>query len=150
VIVSKPYDATAKDLLEADPAGMAALIGVVRPPEKVRLIDSDVSTVSAVTDKVIRIGDDEPWLLHVEFQSSRDLSLPRRMLQYNALLHERHKVMVASAMVLLVKQADSPAYSGNYEVVAPSIRAPHGWLRATVEFQVFGDSRLGVDPGSDS
>jgi len=117
--VSMPYDATAKDLLEAEPAGLAALLGVVRPSGKIRLVDSDLSTVSAAADKILRIEDDSPWLLHVEFQSSRDLSLPRRMLQYNALLHERHKLLVASVLLLLTPKAEAATYTGEYAIAAP-------------------------------
>jgi predicted transposase YdaD len=117
--VSKPYDATSKELLQSDPAGWAAFLGVVRPPEQVKLIDSDLSTVTAATDKVLRIEDARPWILDVEFQSWRDPSAPRQLLKYNALLHEKHKVPVASVLVVLAEDANSPAYSGRHPIAAP-------------------------------
>jgi hypothetical protein len=117
--VSKPYDATSKELLQADPAGWAAFLGVVRPPERVKLIDSDLATVTAAADKVLRIEDAQPWIIDIEFQSWRDPSAPRQLLKYNALLHERHKVPVASVLVVLSGDANSPAYSGSHAVAPP-------------------------------
>ena len=117
--MSKPYDATGKHLLEADPAGWAALLGVVRPPAKVVLADSELSTVSAAADKVLRIDDAAPWLVDIEFQSWSDAGAPRQLLMYNGLLHERHKLPVASVLVVLAPRADSPAYSGVYAVAPP-------------------------------
>jgi predicted transposase YdaD len=115
----KPYDATAKELLQTDPVGWAALLGVARPPDRVKLIESELSTVTAAADKVIRIEDDPPWLLDVEFQSWRDPAVPRQLLKYNAPLHEKYKLPVASVLVVLAEVASSPAYSGRYPVAAP-------------------------------
>jgi hypothetical protein len=117
--VSKPYDATGKELLQTDPVGWAAFLGAVRPPDRVKLIDSDLSTVTAAADKVIRIEDDAPWLLDVEFPSWRDPAAPRQLLKYHALLHERHRLPVASVLVVLAADADSPAYSGRYVAAPP-------------------------------
>jgi predicted transposase YdaD len=115
----KPYDATAKELLQTDPAGWAAFLGIARPPDRVKLIESELSTVTAAADKVIRIEDDPPWLLDVEFQSWRDPSAPRQLLKYNALLHEKYKLPAASVLVVLAEVAYTPAYSGRYPVAAP-------------------------------
>ena len=64
--MSKPYDATSKDLIEADPAGWVTFLGCPVSPADVRLVDADVSTVTADADKVIRVDSPFPWLLHVE------------------------------------------------------------------------------------
>jgi hypothetical protein len=117
--VSKPYDATSKELLQTDPVGWAAFLGVVRPPEQVKLIDSDLSTVTAAADKVLRIEDASPWILGVEFQSGSDTGVPRQLLMYNGLLQERHKLPVASALVVLAPRADSTASTGAYQVNPP-------------------------------
>lgn len=117
--MSKLYDATGKHLLEADPAGWAALLGIVRPPSKVTITDSELSTVSAAADKVLRIEDDPPWILDVEFQSWSDTGAPRQLLMYNALLHEKHKLPVASVLVVLAPKADSSAYTGAYSHAPP-------------------------------
>ena len=117
--MSKIYDATGKHLLEADPAGWAQFLGIARPRDKVKLIDTDLSAVTAAADKVIVIEDSEPWILDIEFQSWRDPSLPWQLLKYTALLHDKHKIPVASVLVVLVEKAHTPAYSGRHSVVPP-------------------------------
>jgi hypothetical protein len=119
VSADKPYDATAKELLETDPGAWAALFGVARPPGGVRVIDSDLSSISLVTDRVLRVEDAPPWLLHVEFQSSWDGWFPRRLLAYNAVLAEKHELPVASVVVLLAPRADGSALTGRYAVTPP-------------------------------
>lgn len=117
--MSKPYDATSKDLIETDPAGWVEFLGCRVEPSAVRLVDADVSTVTAEADKVIFVERPFPWILHLEFQASRDESLPQRLLRYNALLHERHEVPVASAAVLLRSQADAGSITGILESKTP-------------------------------
>ncbi|MDB5312667.1 MAG: hypothetical protein JWO38_6869 [Gemmataceae bacterium] len=117
--MSQPYDATAKELLETDPAGWAAFLGVTRPTHRVRVVDSDLATITAATDRVLRIEDVPPWLLHVEFQSAWDGWLPRRLLMYNALLGEKHRLPVASVVVLLAPRAEAAALTGRYPVAPP-------------------------------
>jgi hypothetical protein len=117
--VSKPYDAASKELLQLDPVAWAGFVGVVRPPDQVKLTDSDLSAVTAAADKVIVIYDSTPWILDIEFQSWRDPTLPRQLLKYSALLQDRHKCPVASVLIVLAEDANSPAYSGRYSVVPP-------------------------------
>ncbi len=83
--MAKPFDATSKDLLESDPAAWMGYLGL-HPQGPVEVIDSDPSTVTTEADKVFRVVDPEPYLIHVEMQSSADTTLPRRLLRYNALL----------------------------------------------------------------
>lgn len=45
--VSKIYDATSKDLIEIDPAGWVSFLGCPVDAADVRLVDADVSTVTA-------------------------------------------------------------------------------------------------------
>lgn len=116
--MSKPYDATAKALLEADPAGWAGWLGVRRPAGIVSVIDSDLSTVSRAADKVIRVADPDPWILHVEFLSANQVTIGRQMLNYNALLQARHECPVASVLVVLTKDGNSPTY-GTWRVEPP-------------------------------
>ena len=52
----------------------------------VRVIDSEVSTVLAEVDKVLRVEGPSPWIGHLELQSSYDPTMPERMLVYFAVL----------------------------------------------------------------
>ncbi len=112
--MSKPFDASAKDLLEADPESWIAYLHL-KHQGPVRVIDSDLSSVTAEADKVLRIDDPEPWLVHVELQASHDLRLAHRMLRYNVLLNYRHGLPVLSAAVLLRRSTDIPELSGGLE-----------------------------------
>ncbi|MCC6176418.1 MAG: hypothetical protein IT305_14015 [Chloroflexi bacterium] len=81
----------------------------------VRTIESDVGTVLAEVDKVVRVDAPSPWLAHIELQASRDTRLPSRLLQYYALLRHRHDLPVESTVVLLRQLADGPEMSGRFE-----------------------------------
>ena len=83
-------------------------------------IDSDVGTVLAAVDKVLRVEGPSPWIAHLELQSSRNARLPARMLQYNALLLHRHQVVVESTVVLLRSEADGPELTGLFEQHGPT------------------------------
>ncbi len=148
--VSKPYDATSKDLIETDPAGWVSFLGCPVDSSAVSLVDADVSTVTAEADKVIRVELPSPWILHLEIQASGDPFLDRRLLRYNALLHHRHGLPVASVAVLLRSSADARSLSG-----AMDIRPPIGtgwtfrydvlrvWERSPTEFL---DGPVGLIP----
>lgn len=111
--MSKPFDATLKDLLEVSPGDWPSLLGY--PHDEVRIIDADVSTVSGGADKVLAIRGDPDWILHLEFQAGPDSTLPRRTLGYNATLENRHTCLVRTVIVLLRPQADLANLTGVYQ-----------------------------------
>lgn len=78
--MSKSLDATTRNLVEMGPPGWVAYLGG-RPvdPGRVRIVDSNPSTVSADVDRVLRLEDPVPWLWHIELQAARDLLLPTRL-----------------------------------------------------------------------
>jgi hypothetical protein len=90
--MSKPFDATLKGMLEESPADWPALAGW--PARYVDVIDSDISTISGATDKVLRVRDDPSWIMHLDFQSGPKRSLPRRVHVYNGVLEDRHELLV--------------------------------------------------------
>ena len=73
--MAKPFDVTTKYLLQADPAAWLAVASLV-PDGRVSILDTDLSTVSAAADALIRIEGPEPWLAHLEFQTGKDKLLP--------------------------------------------------------------------------
>jgi predicted transposase YdaD len=78
----------------------------------VEVIDADVSTVTAAADKVLRVHDPDPRLVHLELQAGRDVHLPQRTLRYNVLLDYRHDLPVESVVVLLHPEADGAELTG--------------------------------------
>jgi predicted transposase YdaD len=119
--VPKPYDATTKFLVEGFPADWLAFAGL-GPVGPVDVIDANLSTITAEADKVLRVGGPEPWLAHVELQTSHEAHLPRRLLRYNALLDDRHDLPTRSVVVLLRPQADGDDLSGVYRRSLPGGR----------------------------
>jgi predicted transposase YdaD len=111
--MGKPFDATLKAMLEESPGDWPVLAGL--PCGEATVIDADVSTVSGAADKVLRIRGTPDWLTHVEFQAGPDATLPRRMFLDNALLDDRHGLMVRSVAVLLRPEANLANLTGRYE-----------------------------------
>jgi predicted transposase YdaD len=109
--MAKPYDITLKHILEAHPADCLQLVGLPTTAP-IDVIDADLATVMAEADKVFRIKDWPPWLMHFELQSSYDPDLPQRMLRYNVLLKHRHGLPVHSVVILLRPQADGREMTG--------------------------------------
>lgn len=109
----KSFDAILKGMLEESPADWPVLLGL--PRAEARVIDADISTFTGAADKVIWVRGPPDWLLHLEFQSGPDESLPRRLLTANVLLDHRHGLMVRSVAVLLARKAYRTNLTGHYE-----------------------------------
>src|SRR5438270_606185 len=93
-----PFDATLKQLVRTHPRDWLDALGVPAG-EPVEVLTPDLSTVTRFADTVLRVGD--RGIFHLDFQSGPDPALPRRMLLYNALLHEAYGLPVHTAVVLL-------------------------------------------------
>ncbi len=106
--MSLRFDATLKDLVQSYPQDwLAGLDFPVTGP--VSILTPDLSTLTAFTDTVLRVGD---VLVHLDFQSGADPDLPRRMLLYNVLLHEQYALPVHSLVVLLRPKANRSDLTG--------------------------------------
>ena len=113
-----PFDTTLKALIQAYPADWISFLGVA-PTGPVEVVDANLSTVTAEVDKVLQVGGPDPWLVHLEFQSSYDPTIGKRMYRYSALLHGDRDLLVESVLVLLRASADGPAASGDYRLALP-------------------------------
>ena len=71
------FDISTKELVWDDPAAWLEGFGI-GPRGPVEVIDSDITTLSAAADKVIRVGGAEPYLVNIELQSSHETTLPAR------------------------------------------------------------------------
>ena len=126
----KPYDATTKFLLEFNPSGWKPFLGI-QSSARVETIDADVSTVSGQADKVLRVLDRIPWLIHLELQASRDPLLALRMQRYNVLLVYKFGCVVYSVVLLLRLSADGPELTGRRQS-----RRPDGPLISDFRYDV--------------
>jgi predicted transposase YdaD len=117
--MSRDFDPTLKTLVETAPADWLPLVG--RPPAPVTVLDADIATVvSGAMDKLLRVGAEPEYLLHLDFQAGHDSArLPPRLRLYDAAQAHRHGLRVLSTAVLLHPGADSPQVTGVYEEALP-------------------------------
>lgn len=127
--MAKPFDATLRYLVEANPVALLDFVGV--PAERVELLDSNLSTVTSESDAVIRVLGEEPFLVHLEFQSSYRADMRERLVEYSGLLLGRYSMSPLSVVILLRREADGPAMRGPADF-CPSI----GRGRHYLEFDV--------------
>jgi predicted transposase YdaD len=80
--------------------------------DTVRVLNVDLATITTEADSVFLVEGPTPWIVHVEFQSGSDSTLPLRLQRYNILIHYREALPVQSVASLLRPEADSPALSG--------------------------------------
>lgn len=137
--MARPFDATTKELLEADPGAWLNYLGI-HSQAPIEVVDADLATVSAEADRVFRVNEPQPYLVHVEIQSSADPTLSRRLFRYNALLDYRHSVRVWSVAVLLRPRADDQTLTGSLE-----LRLPNGHLVHDFRFGVVRSWQLSSD-----
>lgn len=124
-MAGKPFDATMKDLIEADAASWAALASSI-PPTSVRFEDADVSSVTAAADKVLRVVDATgEWLLDLEPQSSHAGDAPDALHLYSTLLQHRHGLRVRSVLLLLRPEANATSATGLLERRHPDEEVPY-------------------------
>ncbi|MGE3273278.1 MAG: hypothetical protein AB7P40_31385, partial [Chloroflexota bacterium] len=118
-----PFDVSTPYLMQAYPDDWLAYLGF--PSRRVaEVVDVNLSAVSAEVDKVLRVGDTPPWLVHLEFQSSYDATIGERLVRYNTMLHVQYRLAVASILVLLRPAADGRTVSGVYQIAVPD-RQPY-------------------------
>lgn len=108
--MSHPYDVVSKDYLEVDPSVWPALLGRPCPPGSVRVGDSDLSTVSTATDKVLLIDEPEPWGLLMEFQASHDPNLPTATLQRYGIVRHKYGIPFSVGIIFLRREANMPIF----------------------------------------
>jgi hypothetical protein len=106
-----PFDATLKDLVQRRTRDFEEALGLADPGQG-KVLNVDLSTVSAASDVVLGYGQPPRSLVDLNFQASRSADLPARLLLYNALLHHRFRTPVHSLVVLLRPEADDPSLDG--------------------------------------
>ncbi|MBY0523858.1 MAG: hypothetical protein K2R98_10700 [Gemmataceae bacterium] len=125
--MAKPFDVTLKSLLEDAPEDWPRLAGVANP--RVTVIDADIATISGAADKVLRLEGPPPWIMHFEFQSGPDASLPARTNLYSTALEYRHQLPVQSVVVLLSPRAHLSTITGTLESTLPRATGPYRVFR---------------------
>ncbi len=128
--MERRFDATLKSMLEDSPEDWPRLVGIAEP--RVLVIDADISTVSGAADKVLRLEGPSPFILHFEFQSGPDASLPCDVNVYNSVLEKRHGLPVRSVVVVLSPRAELAVVNGEYTRHLPGAPEPYRLFRYEV------------------
>jgi hypothetical protein len=106
------FDATLKDMGQGSPRGM--LVALDRPPVvPVRVMNVDLSTVTAAADLVLGLGDPLEEIIQIDFQSSASATKHADLLVYHALLFAQYRVPVHTIIVLLRPEAAHANTSGS-------------------------------------
>jgi predicted transposase YdaD len=130
--MSKPFDTTMRELFELEPAAWLEFLGIPFPdPTLVPVVDSNVSTVTAEADKVVRVGGEQPMIVHAEFLSGRNPEQPEQSHWDNTILERRHRVPVWSVIVLIRPAAEGPELAGTLEKAFPG-RGKKLWFKYDV------------------
>jgi predicted transposase YdaD len=114
----KPYDITMKMLMEQEPVAWLRRFGI-EPDGPVSVVESEVSTITSEVDKVFKIDGAEPYLVHIENQTSPDPDMPWRMNRYNVLVAKDGEYPVLSVLVLLRRSAEAKDLTGVHERKVP-------------------------------
>jgi hypothetical protein len=116
------FDATLKDMGRASPLDFLATFD--RPPTlPFRLLNVDLSTVTAGADLILGLGDPLQEVIHIDFQASAAAWKHADVMVYNALLFAHYHVPVHTILVLLRPQA---AHSNGNGAVRYSPRPVRG------------------------
>src|SRR5579862_7300483 len=124
--MSKPFDATMKDLGRDAPADM--LITFDQPPAApLTLLNVDLSTVTTAADLIIGIGEPLTEVIHLDFQASAAAWKHADIVVYNGLIYREYHVPVHSIVILLRPEA---AHSNLNGVVSYTARLYELQLRS--------------------
>ncbi len=118
-------DVSAKELILDEPAAWADRFGV-GPPAPVSVIDSEITTLTASADKVLKVDGPVPYLLDLEPHSYHDADIVRALWYRQVALDCRHRLPVLTVLILLHKEANSPSLTGRYERHLPD-GSPTNW-----------------------
>ena len=113
----KPFDTVTKDLLEADPLAWLHLVGL--PGEAVRMEDTNLTTLTADADRVMRVSYTSPYIANFEMQATDKEEGDRKVFRYAALLHYKYAVEIESVVLLLRPEAAGTGFTGRLHYRAP-------------------------------
>ncbi len=107
-------DVSAKELILDGPAAWVDRFGI-GPPGPVSVIDSNITTLTASADKVLKVEGPIPYLLNLEPHCYHDKEVVRTLWYRQVALDYRHDLPVLTVLILLCKEANSPGLTGRYE-----------------------------------
>jgi hypothetical protein len=76
ILIFNPFDVATKELVWDGPSDWLERFGL-KVGGPVELIDTDITTLTAAADKVIKVGGPEQYIVNIELQSYHDKDLVR-------------------------------------------------------------------------
>jgi hypothetical protein len=123
------FDATLKDMGRESPQGFLATFD--RPPSSpVKLLNVDLSTVTAAADLIIGLGNPLEEIIQLDFQSSAAAWKHADLMMYHALLFGHYHVPVHTVIILLRPEA---AHANMNGVIRYSPRPGRGKMEFSYE-----------------
>jgi hypothetical protein len=123
------FDATLKDMGRESP--LAFLATFDQPPAlPVKLLNVDLSTVTALADLVLGLGEPLAEIVQLDFQSSAAAWKHADVMAYHALLHAHYHVPVHTIIILLRPEA---AHANMTGVIRYAPRPGRGSMEFTYE-----------------
>jgi hypothetical protein len=98
------FDATLKDMGRESPVGFLAAFDQL-PKLPVKLLNVDLSTVTALADLILGLGDPLTEIVQLDFQSSAAAWKHADVMAYHALLYAHYHVPVHTVIILLRPEA---------------------------------------------
>jgi hypothetical protein len=116
------FDATLKDMGRSSPGGFLAAFDQA-PQAPLKLLNVDLSTVTAAADILIGLGEPLAEIVHFDFQSSASAWKHADIMVYNALAFAHYHMPVHSVVLLLRPEA---AHSNMNGTIAYAPRPTRG------------------------
>lgn len=115
--MAKTYDISLNTIIDDHPEGwgrfLATKMGLVATEIEIEVEDTKLS-IESHCDKLFRVTEPEPSLIHLESQSWSQLGLPKKMHHYNTNADMKHDLPVKSVLLLLRKEAVASDMTGVY------------------------------------
>lgn len=115
--MSKPFDATLKDLGEESPEAFVREFDGPSPLP-ITPLNVDLSTVTTAADLVFGLGNPLQEVIHIDCQASAKADLAADLHAYNSLLYRRLLVPIHTIVLMLRPQAQHSALTGSLKYVA--------------------------------
>jgi hypothetical protein len=135
--MSKPFDATLNSLIDDHIVEWASFLAARAgmPMGPVQSLDTDLST-TLQPDRLFRIDGPQPFVLHLELESSGRLGIPAELLRYNTTAHTLTGLPVWSVVMLLRPKATATDLSGTHSIhlgKRPYLQFEYGVIRLPQE-----------------
>ena len=145
----KPFDVASKKLIQDYPEDWLRFLGVTSTDFEI--IDTDLSTVVASSDKAFLLRGEKPEILHIEIVSSYKADAPIQFLEYSVILLRRHALPIRTIVILLSQDCDGPALRTTFKAVDATdewylqfrFRTIQAWK---IPYRVFLNGGLGTMP----